>query len=270
MYRPPRDPSVPRASWVYRICAAIAFGIMRLQRWRFDVRGTEHLPATGGAVIAATHNSFFDFFTVGKHGYEEMGRPVRIMAKESLFRAPVFGWLMDRAEHIPVHRGAGRDALASAVDALQRGELVLVLPEQTISPALELQAFKTGAARMAAAAGVPLIPAASWGSHRFATTGHRPRWRWKLPVSIRYGAPLHPTPEDDPTEVTARLRDVVGDLLEQAMDSYPDGTPARAWWVPARRGGSAPTVAEAQGFLDELSRDWTRPGGHAPEERESA
>ena len=89
---------VPTAGWVYRLAAWVAFTIMRLQRWRFDVAGLGNLPRTGGAVVAANHQSFWDFFTVGRAGYLGYGRPVRILAKESLFRAPVFGWLMRRAE----------------------------------------------------------------------------------------------------------------------------------------------------------------------------
>jgi 1-acyl-sn-glycerol-3-phosphate acyltransferase len=82
-----------------------------VQRWRFDVHGLEHVPRLGGAVIASNHTSFWDFFTVGRGPYLGWGRPVRILAKESLFRVPVFGPLMRRAEHIPVHRGAGAPAL---------------------------------------------------------------------------------------------------------------------------------------------------------------
>lgn len=112
-----------------------------------------------------------------------------------------------RRRHITVHRGADADAFGSAVEALERGELVLVLPEGTISPAFELLPLRTGAARMAARAGVPLIPAASWGSHRFHSVGRRPRWSWRLPVAIRYGAAMHPRVDEDPREVTARVRD---------------------------------------------------------------
>ena len=65
-YRPPVAPDVPSASWVYRTAAWIAFHTMAVQRWQFDVRGGEHLPARGGAVIAANHIGFWDFFTVGK------------------------------------------------------------------------------------------------------------------------------------------------------------------------------------------------------------
>jgi 1-acyl-sn-glycerol-3-phosphate acyltransferase len=258
VYRPNPDPRVPDASVVYRFAAGVAFSVFHAQRWRFDVRGAEHLPAASGAVLAANHTSFWDFFTVGRHGYYAHGRPLRILAKESLFRTPVFGWLMRQAEHIPVHRGAGAEALRSAVAALEGGEHVLVLPEQTISPAFELLEFKTGAARMAAAAGVPLVPCVSWGSHRFHTVGRRPSWSWRLPVTVSYGPPLHPTPEDDPVEVTHELRTAVAALAEEAVHTYAAGAPSGAWWVPARFGGGAPTPDVAKEFLDELAAEWRR------------
>ncbi len=247
----------PTASWVYRFAAWVAFTVMRSQRWRIDVSGLDHVPERGGAVLASNHTSFWDFFTVGRAPYLGWGRPVRILAKESLFRVPVFGALMRRAEHIPVHRGSGADALRSAVDALAAGELVLVLPEQTISPSFELLPFKTGAVRMAAAAGVPLVPAVSWGSHRFHTAGRRPRWSWRLPVRVRYGEPLHPTPDDDPVAVTAELQRRVQRLLDAAQDTYPEGDPPGAWWVPAARGGGAPTPAQADLVLARIRDGWS-------------
>jgi 1-acyl-sn-glycerol-3-phosphate acyltransferase len=252
----PDHPRNPGASWVYRFAAWVAFLVMRLQRWRFDIDGLHHVPRTGGAVIASNHTSFWDFFTTGRGPYLGWGRPVRIMAKDVLFEARGFGWIMRRAEHIPVHRGRGAAALSSAIEALRRGELVLVLPEQTISPSLELLPFKTGAARMAAAAGVPLIPAVSWGSHRFHTSGRRPRWSWRLPVSVRYGPPLHPSSDADPAEVTTRLRESVARLLERAWHEYPEGAPSGAWWVPARLGGGAPPPEDHETFLRGLSERW--------------
>lgn len=256
MYRPPRDPAVPRADAVYRFAAGIAFAIMRVQGWRFDVTGLEHVPRRGGAVIVANHQSFWDYFTVGRPSYLGLGRPVRILAKASLFGTPVFGWLMRRARHIPVQRGAGGGALSAAVDALRAGELVLVLPEQTISRSFELLEFKTGAVRMAAAAGVPLVPAASWGTHRFHTAGRRLRPRWRLPVSVRYGAPLVVGPDDHVAEATAELRARVAGLVDEAVAAYPDGAPAGAWWVPERFGGGAPHHDRALAAFDELARRW--------------
>jgi 1-acyl-sn-glycerol-3-phosphate acyltransferase len=260
----PSDPRNPGASLTYRLAAWLGFALMRLQRWRFDVRGQHHLPLTGGAVIVSNHTSFCDFLTVGRHPYLGWGRPIRILAKASLFRLPVFGWLMRRAEHIPVRRGAGTAAYASAVEALRAGELVLVLPEQTISPAFELLPFKRGAVRMAAAAGVPVVPAVSWGTHRFQTVGRRPRPRWRLPVSVRYGEPLHPSPDDDADALLEELRGRVQGLLDDAQRSYPDGTPAGAWWVPARLGGGAPTGDEADGFLRQLHQRWRHEARRTP------
>ena len=250
----------PRPSLVYRFAAWLAFTVMRLQRWRITVEGVAHLPRHGGAVIAANHTSFWDFFTTGWLPYHAWNRPVRILAKASLFRARGFGWFMRRAEHIPVHRGSGGPALRSAIEALEQGELVLVLPEQTISPSLELLPFKPGAIRMAAAAGVPVVPAVSWGSHRFHTVGRRPRWSWRLPVTVRYGEPLHPTPGDDPEELTTQLRERIATLLDEVQRTYPDGAPEGAWWVPARLGGGAPEPEEADAFLRALADRWQRTG----------
>lgn len=258
-YRRPVDPGTPRARLTYRMAAWLAFRTMDVQRWRFDVRGAEHLPAAGGAVIAANHIGFWDFFTVGRAAYYGHGRPVRILAKDTLFEVPVFGRVMHAAGHIPVHRVEGRDALRAAVGALRAGELVLVLPEQTISPAFELLPFKTGAARMAAAAEVPIIPAASWGSHRFHTVLHRPRWRWRLSVSVAYGEPLQPAPDSDPAQVTELLHERVRALADELVVTYPDGAPEGAWWVPARFGGGAPSPAEGHAYVDRIRR--TRFGG---------
>jgi 1-acyl-sn-glycerol-3-phosphate acyltransferase len=235
------------------------FAVMRVQRWRFEVRGLDHVPRAGGAVIASNHTSFWDFFTTGRAPYLGWGRPVRILAKASLFELPIAGWIMRKVEHIPVRRGTGTRALSSAIEALRGGELILVLPEQTITPAFDLLPFKRGAARMAASAGVPLIPAVSWGTHRFHTVGRKPRWAWQLPVTIHYGEPLHPAPDDDLLEVTAELERRVAVLLDQVQREYPDGTPSDAWWVPARLGGGAPTREVADAYLRGLTDGWSAP-----------
>lgn len=247
---------MPRASGLYRAAAGVAFAVFRLQAWQIDFAGLDHVPRTGGAVLAANHMSFWDFFTVGMGPYRTWGRPVRILAKQSLFDAPVFGPLMREAGHIPVRRGRGRGAHDAAVAALERGELILVLPEATISPALELLDFKRGAARMAIRAGVPLVPAISWGSHRFHTVKRGPAPRWRLPVTVTYGQPLRPGPDDDPRTVTAALQARMSSMFDEAVRTYPDGAPAGAWWVPARFGGGAPSPDEADAYLDTIRRGW--------------
>ena len=257
--RPPTPPpGVPGAGLIYRIAAQVAWLVMRRQRWRIINKGLENVPRRGGCVIAANHNSFWDFFTVGYGPYVGLGRPVRILAKQSLFEIPVFGWLVRKAQIIPVNRRDGRTALRRSIEALNRGELILIMPEQTISRSFELLAFKTGAARMAIEAGVPLVPAVSWGSQRFYTAGRRLKFRWRLPVTVRYGEPLHPQPGDDPRVVTKELAERMQRLLEEAVRTYPDGAPAGAWWVPARFGGGAPAHQEIEAEHEARTARWRR------------
>lgn len=246
----------PTASALYRTAAGTALGLFTVQRWDIGTTGLHHVPEHGGVVIAANHMSFWDFFLVAAGPYRAWGRPARILAKQSLFDAAVFGPIMRSAGHIPVRRGRGQRAYAAAVEALQQGELVLVMPEGTISPSLDLLEFRAGAARMAMAAGVPLVPAVSWGSHRFHTVKHGPTPRFGLPVTVAYDHPLHPGPDDDPRDVTAELRDRVQVMFDHAVTTYPDGTPAGAWWVPARFGGGAPTPDDADAYLDTIRRGW--------------
>ena len=248
--------AVPRATPYYHVVARLAMAPIWTQRWRIDVEGLEHVPASGGAVMVLNHSSFVDFFTAARAPFLRLGRPVRMLAKASLFRSRLVGPFMRGAGHIPVERGAGREALAAAVDALRRGEFVGVLPEQTISPSFELLPFKSGAVRMAQEADVPVIPAVSWGSHRFWTTGDGPHLTWRLPVHVRYAEPVRP--DGDPEAATAGIRATMVAMLEDVQRRYRDGTPAGARWVPARLGGSAPTVAEAEEWLQRLRSSWGR------------
>jgi 1-acyl-sn-glycerol-3-phosphate acyltransferase len=205
--------------------------------------------------MVLNHTSFVDFFAAGRMPFLHLGRPVRMLAKVSLFKSRLLGPIMRAAGHIPVDRSAGKDALAAAVAALRRGEFVGVLPEQTISPSLELLPFKTGAVRMAQEADVPVIPAVSWGSHRFWTAGQRPRPAWRLPVHVRYAAPIHP--EGDARSATERLRVQMVEMLADVQHRYRDGLPAGARWVPARLGGGAPTVEQAELWLQSVRSGWS-------------
>lgn len=245
MARPTTRPPAPRPTLRFRVIAWIVILLVRLARWRPRTSGLQHVPREGGAVITWNHHGHVDFVITVWEIYRSLGRPVRYLAMRELWSSRRFGWVPRFADAIPVSRTSAVDrdrALADAVRALRQGHLVMVAPEGGISESFELRSFRTGAARMAALAGVPLVPSASWGSHRLTTTGHTfaPREAWRLPVEIAFGAPLDPDPGDDPAEVTVELRDRTRDLLHAVQARYPDGAPRGAWWVPARLGGSAP------------------------------
>jgi len=248
--------ALPRTTLRYHLAARLAMTPIWLQRWQLQTEGLEHVPRSGGAVMILNHSSFVDFFTAARLPFLELGRPVRMLAKASLFRSRIVGPFMRAAGHIPVERGSGRDALTAAIAALRRGEFVGVLPEQTISPSFELLPFKSGAVRMAQEAEVPVVPAVSWGSHRFWTTGDGPHLTWRLPVHIRYAEPV--VPEGEPEAVSDRLRTLMAHMLEDVQRRYRDGLPAGARWVPARFGGGAPTPEEADERLRRLRSSWGR------------
>ena len=127
--------------------------------------------------------------------------------------------------------------------ALESGELVGVYPEATISRSFELKEFKSGAARMAIAADVPIIPHIVWGAQRIWTKDHpRKMWRPKVPIAIAVGEPIMPSLPA--TELTALLRSRMQHLLEIVQDAYGPYPPGE-FWVPHRLGGGAPTLAQA-------------------------
>jgi 1-acyl-sn-glycerol-3-phosphate acyltransferase len=231
------------AEFVYRPVIAAALASFRALDLRIDIQGADHVPRRGGAVLVSNHISYLDFIFAGLAA-RPAKRLVRFMAKEAVFRHRISGPLMRGMRHIPVDRGDGHEAYRAAVQALREGEVVGVFPEATISQSFTLKAFKTGAARMAAEAGVPLVPVALWGTQRLWTKG-RPRTltRRHTPISIRVGEPIELGPGDKPVAVTRRLKESMGRLLDRAQRDYPDVPtgPDDEWWLPAHLGGSAPT-----------------------------
>ena len=208
---------------------------------RITYLGEENVPKTGGAVIAINHTSYVDWapaaLAMCRHH-----RRMRFMIKAEMQQVKIVNSLIKHSGTIPVDRGAGADAYAVAVQRLREGEVVGVYPEATISRSFELKEFKTGAARMAREAGVPIVPLIVWGAHRMWTKDHpRNLGHRNLPITVSVGAPL--SASDDVAQTDAALRHSMTALLTQAQETYPH--PAGAYWVPRRLGGSAPTLAEA-------------------------
>jgi len=228
--------------WVYRPVINTALTLFRGLDFRFDMRGVDNIPSTGAAVLAANHVSYFDFMFVGLPPHRRGKRLVRFMAKQSVFDHPISGPLMRGMHHIPVDRTAGAAAFRHALRALGDGELIGIFPEQTISRSFMPRRLKTGAARLALDAHVPLIPIVTWGGHRVWTTGRRPQIRRHVPVSIWVDRPLPIDATATPADVTERLGNRLRELVEDVVTAYPDQprTPGD-WWWPAHVGGGAPT-----------------------------
>jgi len=219
------------------------FGALRLKR---IATGTEHIPATGGAVYAMTHFGYWEFALVEWVTWLSARRRVRFLAKRSVFEKPVLGAVMRGMKHISVDMKAGATAYANAVAALRHGEIIGVFPEAGVSASFTVREFKTGAVRLAAEAGVPVIPVAVWGGHRLMTKRHRVRFaeRFGVPVTFEFGTPITVSPADDAHTATDRLRETMQAMVDRLQRDYPvDG--AGAWWQPRHLGGTAPTPEEA-------------------------
>lgn len=230
--------------------AKTAFKVLDL---KFTMSGTEHIPRSGGAVLALNHISYVDF-VIGGFGAQPSKRLVRFMAKEVLFRNRYSGPLMRGMHHIPVDRGAGAGSYREALRYLKEGEIVGVFPEATISRSFELKEFKSGTVRMAAATGVPVIPMVLWGTQRMMTKDHPRDFSRHQNVSISVGEPLEVSRGDDTTKATDQLRTRMAGLLDEAIRAYPEQPPG-AWWLPASYGGGAPTPEEAERLDQEELRN---------------
>jgi 1-acyl-sn-glycerol-3-phosphate acyltransferase len=229
---------------VYATVIQLARLAFRIQGLKITVIGVENLPTSGGAVIAINHTGYLDFTFAGLPAYKQgLGRKVRFMAKQEVFDRKVSGFMMRKLRHIPVDRSSGAESFDLACAALKSGEFVGVYPEATISRSFEIKEFKSGAARMAIAADVPIIPHIVWGAHRMWTKDHpKTMLRPKVPIRIAVGEPIQPTLPAQ--ELTDLLHHRMQHLLERVQDEY-GPHPRDEYWVPRRLGGGAPTLAEA-------------------------
>lgn len=245
---------------VFRALELAAGAAVRVTGTSITFSGLEHIPSHGGAVVAINHTGYIDFLPAALAATARKRR-LRFMIKAEMRDVRVVSFLITRTKTIPVDRSAGADAYAEAVRQLRAGELVAVYPEATISRSFELKEFKSGAARMAREAGVPIIPLIVWGAHRFWTKDHpRSLARRKTPITVAVGEPI--PPDGTSAELEAALRTAMTEILHRVQQEYPH--PAGAHWVPRRLGGAAPTLEQArlldQAELAERARKRTEQG----------
>ena len=187
---------------------------------RFDIQGTDRIPASGGCIVVANHRSYFDTLamalTVG-----QAGRPVRFLGKKEVFDAPIIGTLAAAMGGIRVDRGTGSDEpLRAAAEAVSAGELVAMMPEGTIprGPAFfdpELKG-RWGAAKLAAMTGAPVIPVGLWGTEQVWPRSSRVPNLLNVTnpplVTVRVGEPVD-VKRRSPDADTKRIMVAIADLL---------------------------------------------------------
>lgn len=219
--------------------AAIVIPLVSLLA-KITAKDAHKLPRKGAFVLAPNHYSEFDPLIVAVAVYRT-GRLPRFMAKESLFRIPVVGWILKRTGMIPVARAssasAAKQTMAQSRELVENGRGVIVYPEGTLTrdPELWPMRGKSGAVRLALAGGIPLIPMAQWGTQQIMGRYQKGLSLWPLRkrVQVVFGDPVDVSDligrAGEPAalnEATDRLMAAITALLEQLRD---EKAPAKRW-----------------------------------------
>jgi 1-acyl-sn-glycerol-3-phosphate acyltransferase len=212
----------------------VTVGPMMMLGWRPHVEGLDHIPATGGAIFAGNHLSVADELFLGA----VVPRHIAFWAKAEYFRGgglrgTFTKMLMDGLGAIKVERGGGRAALAAfdgAIPVLKAGDMVAVYPEGTRSPDGRLYRGRTGVARLAVAAGVPIIPVGMLGTDKVQPIGQRMPRPGRGKVVIKFGPPIETTGRsDDRTALRALTDEVMAEIQKLTGQEYvPRYAPPRA------------------------------------------
>lgn len=215
---------------VYAFARAVLLPLLRaFCRWWLI--GVENIPRSGPVIIAANHISYFDPLC---HAYmiDWSGRKARFFAKSELWKNPFLRFILSHAHQIPVQRGTGETGpVEKAVEALGKGELVVIYPEATITtnPDLTPMTGKTGIGRVALATRAPVVPIAVWGSHWVRPKHRKPVHKWRRLIVLKAGEPMRfddlggRQDAEAVREVTDRVVAELDRLVREIHKIYPEG-----------------------------------------------
>ncbi len=201
--------------------------------------GTDHLPASGAAILAVNHVSPADPLTMSHFVYDA-GRWPHFLAKASVFKVMFLGSVLRTVGQIPVSRGTvdAAKSLSVAEEALAAGEVVVIYPEGTVTKQPEYWPMrgKTGVARLALTTGAPVIPVVQWGPQTiFDRHANKFRWKRRYDITVLAGPPvdlekfrgLPLTPEmlqDVADEIMYAIRDLLEEIRgEKAPELFNPG-----------------------------------------------
>jgi 1-acyl-sn-glycerol-3-phosphate acyltransferase len=253
-------PQLRPNKYAYRAIVLAGLAAVKLFRVPLLASGEEHLPTDQvvrglhrevrpgrGAVVAVTHFGYLDFVFAQLVVWRRLRAHSRFLITRKHTGSAFVTAVCRLCDHVVVDRADGAPAYAEAVAKLARGEFLAVFPEGGVSRSWTVRPLRTGAVRMAAETGAPVIPVSVWGGHRMLTRGRgriRLRDVWRTPVRVHVGPVLRVEPDEDVRAASARLRAVLQEGIDRCIDSYPVTPEPGAWWMPAHRGGSAITVQE--------------------------
>ena len=217
--------------------------------YRIRVEGVANVPARGPAIIAANHRSFLDSFFIP---LVVPRRKVTYLAKADYFTSWKTAWFFKAVGQISTERDGGRrsqQSLEIALDVLRQGKLLGIYPEGTRSPDGYLYRGRTGVARLALSAGVPVIPCAVIGTEEVMPKAAKmPRLGRHLKVQVRFGRPLDFSRFDGKESDRAVLRSVTDEIMYEIMrlsgQEFKDEYASRSATVPLPESGRTEELQE--------------------------
>jgi 1-acyl-sn-glycerol-3-phosphate acyltransferase len=178
--------------------------------FRLHIHGAENVPSSGGAIAVSNHASYFDPPLLSNC----LGRPVAFMAKEELFKVPLFSQGIRLYGAYPVKRSTGdRAALRAATIAIESGWIAAVFLQGTRSVDGKITDPKLGAAWIATQNQVPLLPVSLWGTEKIVAKGSF--FPKPVPITVRIGEAIAPpasTKKADLVAVTDQCAEVINSL----------------------------------------------------------
>ncbi len=174
------------------------------------VEGRENIPETGAIIVAPNHKSYWDPPVVG---VAFSTRIIHYMAKEELFKNPIFGWVIRQFGTFPVKRGTvDRQAVRQAVRELKSGNPLGIFPEGTRIKREGLGRFHSGMASLALMTGTPVIPVAVLGTMDLPKKNG--------PLAVLIGKPIEVKKERPTDEKVSELNEIVKGEIQKMMDEY--------------------------------------------------
>ncbi len=217
---------VYRLTW---LCARAYYALYH----RWHVFNADRVPLTGPVIIAANHGSYLDPPLIGSG----VPRPINYLARESLFRSPVFGWYLRQLNCVPVDRdGAGAAGLKGILDRLHDGGVVILFPEGTRSADGNFQPARAGIGLTVIKSEAPVVPVRVFGTfeawHRHQKLPHPHR------VIVKYGVPVDfkTLREESKTCTKSRLKAIYQEIADELMASIEKLEPVDDAKQPATKG----------------------------------
>jgi 1-acyl-sn-glycerol-3-phosphate acyltransferase len=193
--------------------------------FRYRAEGVQNVPMTGAVLLASNHASFLDPPLIGS----SLPREINYLARDTLFRVPLFGWVLRKVNTVPVDReGGGAAGLKAVLDRLKANQAIILFPEGTRTKTGELQTARSGIGLVVIKTNAPVVPARVLGSFEAMSRAHsfpRPH-----KIIVCFGKPLDFSRfrEEAQSCSKTRLKEIYQEVADEIMQAIGTLEPTRA------------------------------------------